>query len=206
MPDPSPPPHPDHDAWNLETRSDLPNGFAPLLATLPRIEWPGHPRFNGMARFWIDRHDMFRRLPALMIETLDAAAERDIDARTTAHRIARLGSTFINELHGHHGIEDSHYFPLLRTREPSIGRAIDLLDRDHVVLDARLRTLVEETEALLAALAPDRVDRADRADGPASSQVPAYRESLASFVGPLTRHLEDEEDIVVPALLKHADM
>jgi len=100
----------------------------------------------------------------------------------------------VQELHGHHLIEDHQYFPVLTQLEPRLERGFALLDADHHALDPWLARLAERANAAIGAA------RADRGLGDAAGPL---AEDLGAFAGLLERHLTDEEDLVVPVLLRH---
>jgi hypothetical protein len=54
-----------------------------------------------------------------------------------------------NQLHGHHQIEDHHYFPLLRQKDARIERGFDLLDADHHALDGILNRFVAQANGAI---------------------------------------------------------
>ena len=60
---------------------------------------------------------MFRRILEKLSADTRAAADRKIAPQAYAQGMARLGSMFVGELHGHHGIEDAHYFPVLAAKD-----------------------------------------------------------------------------------------
>ena len=104
---------------------------------------------------------------------------------------------FLQHLDGHHNIETHHYFPTMRRVEPRIGAGIDLLDRDHDVIHGHLDSLFQTGMAFhqgVAANAPDASDTAARLADALNAAGPS-----------LSRHLDDEEDIVVPLITKHVD-
>ena len=71
-----------------------------------------------------------------------------------------------------------------------------LLDRDH---DAIHRVLAEMAEAAVA------LNRALAAGAGAPAAAERLAEVMAAAGRPLIRHLDDEEDIVVPLLTLHGD-
>jgi iron-sulfur cluster repair protein YtfE (RIC family) len=100
--------------------------------------------------------------------------------------------SFLQHLDGHHRVESGHYFPMMRTIEPGIGAGIDLLDRDHDAMHQTLEVLFQGGLAFhqaVAGRAPDAADRAAR-----------LSDLIESGARPLLRHLEDEEDIVIPLI------
>lgn len=187
----------------LEKREGLPEALRVLLKDYPRDRWSNDPNFNGLTRFWMERHAMFRVLLdriVLASETIvapdsapaaDPNQNRDPDLNPARLEVARYGNMLIGELHGHHRIEDLHYFPVLAKREPAIARGFEILDRDHHALAESLNTLAETLNALLA--------EAPLSDG--AQKI----ERIMAFRAQLDRHLEDEEDLVVPVILRHGD-
>jgi hemerythrin-like domain-containing protein len=116
-----------------------------------------------------------------------------ISAQDYGQRLARLGQRFLGELVGHHQIEDTAYFPHLAQLEPRIARGFEVLDADHHTLHELIDTFAAGANALLR-----------------ESNDAAQRELVAEFGAVLTRfermlgqHLTDEEDLVLPVVLKH---
>jgi hemerythrin-like domain-containing protein len=108
----------------------------------------------------------------------------------------------IAAMHGHHQIEDFHYFPAFRRAEPTLATGFDRLESEHASLSRR-------TEATLAALGELRVT-VEIAAGPAVSatqQLAAQRyvDAAAALCRELEGHLDDEENLVVPLLRGHRD-
>jgi hypothetical protein len=102
---------------SLETREGLPEAFQVLLREHPRAAWQADPHFNGLIAFWLDRHMMFRKLGTLLQQESEALLDDNTDARRFAQAVGHYGGMFVNQLHGHHQIEDHHYFPVLATRD-----------------------------------------------------------------------------------------
>jgi hypothetical protein len=96
---------------SLEARAGLPDALRILLADHPREAWEADPRFHGLVSMWIDRHLLFRRVLAVMRTDAEALLDRSLDPEAWGSRASRLGSHFVGDLHGHHHIEDEHYFP-----------------------------------------------------------------------------------------------
>lgn len=179
----------------LESRQALPDALRVLLAEYPRDAWEADPHFSGLIRFWLDRHLMFRRLVGVMRDEAEQAIDRRIEDRVFGAHLSRYGSMFVGELHGHHGIEDAHYFPVMRRLDSRVEKGFDILDRDHHALDAHLASFADAANAALRAVAEGRKAR---------DPIAAFRADLARMEGFLDRHLVDEEELVVPVLLKYA--
>ena len=181
------------DGLTLAQRAALPDEFRLILSDLPRTAWEAHPDFNGLAAFWLDRHLAFRR----MLDTLGADAQAVLDGRmapdTYGARLSRLGSRLLGDLIGHHQIEDEVYFPELARLEPGIARGFEMLDADHHALHDLIDVFATGGNAVLTAASDaSRHDAAGR-----------FLTEITKFDRLLTRHLADEEDLVLPVVLKH---
>lgn len=186
------PPAPDDDL-SLPNRVALPDEFRLILAELPRAGWPGHPDFNGLAAFWLDRHLGFRRMLDALGADLRARIEGEIGPEAYAGRLSRLGSRLLGDLIGHHQVEDQVYFPELARLEPRIAKGFEMLDADHHALHDLIDRFATGGNAVLAA-----VDDAAQREAAAR-----FMADLGDFDRLLTRHLADEEDLVLPVVLKH---
>jgi len=179
---------------DLETRTGLPDALRVLLAEYPRDLWQSHHNFDGLTRFWLERHLMFRQVLGELQGETRVFLDRNADARTHAGRTAQLAGFLINQLHGHHQIEDHHYFPQLAAAEKRLERGFEILDADHNALDGHLHGLTDDTNSLLRAINDGR-DATDAAG--------VLETRLDGFGRFLDRHLTDEEELVVPVILHH---
>jgi hypothetical protein len=175
------------DPLALGLRTGLPDALQVLVRELPRLQWPQNPRFHGLASFWLDRHLDFRRVQAMLAADAAARLAGEMDAADHARRLARLGGHLLDSLHGHHQIEDAEYFPLMATLDARVSRGFDLLDADHQALDGALHGFADAANAVL------------RGEPDAAAHWP---DRMTGFSVLLNRHLEDEEDIVIPLILK----
>jgi hemerythrin-like domain-containing protein len=176
----------------LEHRRGLPEALQVLLKEHPREAWEADPNFNGLISFWLDRHMMFRKLGAIMLDE----AKTLLDGRSGADHFARAvnhyGGTFVNQLHGHHQMEDHHYFPVLMTRDSRVERGFEMLDADHHALDGHLNAFVEAANDAIKGMGNDPKVAAS-----------GFLDAVTELDGLLRRHLDDEEDLIVPVILKY---
>jgi len=186
------------DPLALDTRTDagtgLPEALRVLLAAYPRAGWAADPQFHGLVSFWLERHQMFRKLLGILREDTALLLDRQSDPQTFAARLGRFGGMFVNELHGHHQIEDQHYFPLLAQKDARIIRGFEILDSDHHALDGLLDGFVKGANALL-----QRVGEREALQT-ATGRFAADLDRLERLID---RHLTDEEDLIVPVILHH---
>lgn len=182
---------------DLETRERLPDALRVLVQEYPRDIWHSHRNFDALTRFWLERHMMFRevlgRVRGETEQYLDGAA----DGQAYGARTARLTGFLLNELHGHHQIEDLHYFPKLAALEGRLEAGFALLDADHHALDGHLHGLADDTNAVLQALSSGPAAVARDAAGPLQARLQRFERFL-------DRHLIDEEELVIPVILHHA--
>jgi len=182
------------DDLGLGRRDGLPDALRVLVEKLPRGTWEAHPNFSPLTRFWLDRHVMFRDV----LDRLQGGTRAFLDGQVAPERYgretARMAQFFLQELHGHHSIEDHHYFPVLEGLDARLERGFKLLDADHHALDGHLNALAGGTNTMLRGLSGD--------DPKAGAG--ALEQQLGDFNGFLDRHLTDEEDLVVPVILTYA--
>ncbi|MCO4847879.1 MAG: hemerythrin domain-containing protein [Yoonia sp.] len=177
----------------LTARTELPDALRVLLAEYPRISWEHDPEFNDLIRFWLDRHLMFRRV----VSEMRTDAQQMLDAKLAppkfTSRLSRFGGMFVQGLHEHHTIEDTYYFPKLAQHDQRIEAGFDILDKDHHEIDAQLNTFVENANAVLNAR-----------DNPTHmhENTGKFEADLTQLEKLLDRHLNDEEELIVPVILK----
>jgi hemerythrin-like domain-containing protein len=178
---------------SLENRQGLPDEYKLILADYPRERWAAHPDFDGLASFWLDRHINFRTMMAMMQNDVQDRLDQALSGPEYAQRLQRLGTRFLGELVGHHQIEDDAYFPQLAQLEPRIARGFDLLDADHHALHELIGNFASSANAILGAQ-NDSIQRENAAQ---------FAQHLQRFDRLLGQHLSDEEDLVLPVVLKH---
>lgn len=175
------------DALSLEERDGLPEALRVLLHSLPRETWEHHPQFHGLVSFWLDRHLMFRRLMGGLRRDAEAEMDARMEMAALQARLSRQGGMLVQQLHGHHEIEDTHYFPVLQGFDPRLQAGFDILDRDHHALDGLIDGFIGAANGVLQG----------------QLETGRYRDELLRFERLLSRHLEDEEDLIVPVILKY---
>ena len=189
------------DALALDARKGLPADLRALVQRYPRETWDAHPNLGQTARFWLQRHDMFRELGATLIDAL--GERRDAmetgagdDAPGFVRFFAPRLQLFLSELDTHHRIEDHHYFPLFRAAEAGLAHGFNLLDSDHHVIHEAIERNAESANAMLRALGSTREKGA----------AARHAEETDAMVRLLLRHLEDEEDLIVPIILDRTEL
>ena len=184
------------DPLALASRVGLPSDCLYLREAFPRERWTTgglHPT----ARRWLHMHGGFRAHQAEMGAMIEAWRAGAVDASTLHRALIPALQQFLQHLDGHHRIESGHYFPALRQLEPRIAAGIELLDRDHDAIHAHIEAMVRTGRALHEAVAGGATDAGDRVERLAE---------VLDLAGPqLARHLDDEEDIVIPLIALRGD-
>ncbi|HZL41608.1 MAG TPA: hemerythrin domain-containing protein [Pseudolabrys sp.] len=180
----------------LASRSGWPDNLRVLFARYPREQWQSHANLGEMARFWLSRHDMFRELASMIraIETQfrDGTLKPSEFPRQFVPRLQFL----LQQLGVHHQIEDLHYFPIFRAADERLARGFDVLEGDHHAIHADMAATADTANALLRALA-------DKSD--ALKQSDDYAAASGALLKGLIRHLDDEEDLIVPLILDRGE-
>jgi hypothetical protein len=185
------------EALGLARRSGWPDDLRVLIARYPREQWETHANLGEMARFWLSRHAMFREL-SVAIEQITAQfrAQTLAPAEFARQFVPRL-QFMLDQLNVHHQIEDLHYFPIFRVADARLVRGFDVLEGDHHHIHADMARTAENANALLQAL---------RADvGALGRCSDAYADSSGALLKGLVRHLDDEEDLIVPLILDRGE-
>lgn len=191
------PDSPEVETLALARRNGWPDELRVLLARYPREQWDSHPNLGGMARFWLSRHAMFREL-AVAIEDIAARFHAGTlpPAEFARHLVPRL-QFMLDQLNVHHQIEDLHYFPIFRAADMRLTRGFDVLEGDHHHIHADMARTAETANALFHAL---------QAGGDALRRCSDdYAVTSAALLRGLVRHLDDEEDLIVPLILDRSE-
>ncbi|MBO6716382.1 MAG: hemerythrin domain-containing protein [Rhizobiaceae bacterium] len=175
----------------------MPDDLRFLLEKYPREGWQDHSNIRGMAMMWLQRHNMFRELGGILTGAISDFREGKTSPREFAGFFAPRLNFFLGHLDGHHNIEDQVYFPAFARAENRLQRGFDILDSDHHAIHGALERNAETANAFLQALDAD----ADRQRFAADD----YAAANEQLVGMLSRHLDDEEDLIIPLILDRGD-
>jgi hypothetical protein len=182
-------------AFDLNHRTGWLEDMRLLLDRYPRAVWPGHANLGQTARFWLQRHDMFRELGgALQSATAQFRAGLVPPPAFQSWFVPRL-QLFLSELNGHHQIEDFSYFPLFRAAEPRLVRGFEVLENDHEVIHEAIGKVADAANDLLAGMQTDALQRS----------ADHYANVSDQLLTGLIRHLDDEEDLIIPLILDRSE-
>ena len=178
---------------HVAKRGGLSDSIRETLLESDREQWMGHPRFHGKAAFWMTIHrDLLQGAAHLRqgMEQLLDIPDTELADTLRASRLRNFARRLIDFAHHHHEIEDHGYFPQFVLLYPSLDRALALLDGDHRVLNEAL----DETDTALGNLGTGEINR---------DVIAKIHDGCSMLDQILNRHIRDEEDIIIPILLKH---
>jgi len=162
-----------------------------LRDAFPRERWT--EALPEPAAFWLQMHAGFRAQQRHMADAAARWRSGRLDPGGLHAALIPTLQAFLQHLEGHHRIESGHYFPQFRLIEPRIQSGLDLLDRDHDAIHAHLDALFHAAVAFHQAVAAPSPDASDHAH--------QLADVLDRAAPGLIRHLDDEEDIVIPLMV-----
>lgn len=181
----------------LARRSGWPDDLRVLMSRYPREQWDSHANLGEMARFWLSRHAMFRELSAAIGQITTQFRAQALPPAEFARQFVPRLQFMLDQLNVHHQIEDLHYFPIFRDADKRLTRGFDVLEGDHHHIHGDMARTAVAANAVLAAL------RADTDTLRGISET--YAEASGALIKGLGRHLDDEEDLIVPLILDRGE-
>jgi len=186
------------DGTDLDKRTGLPEEWLFLLKEHPRDDWEDHRNLGPLTEFWLARHNGFRQLGQALDTLLTDFREDRIEANRFGSLFAPRLQQFLSELHHHHQIEDHHYFPVFMAAEKRLVAGFELLEGDHELIHHRIETVVKSANKLFGQMGTRDRDAIRRA----ADKFAGVSDTLVSG---LMRHLDDEEDLIVPLILERGE-
>ena len=168
-----------------------------LLKRYPRESWASNGSLD--VAFWLEVHRRFRHECAALQGFADDYRQQRLAVRELAIVAAPRLSGLLTDLRGHHQVEDFHYFPVFRRLAPQLTSGIDVLEHDHAELDQDAVAARSALRELRAALADGDSNTSTATTGLAAQQFVTAASRLCLRI---CRHLNDEEDLVMPLLLE----
>ena len=182
---------------DLDTRLGWPADLQFLLNQYPREQWMAHANLGQMARFWLDRHNMFRELGGALSDATTKFREGNVTPQEFQGWFAPRLQFFLQQLHEHHHVEDAHYFPILRTAENRLVGGFEVLEKDHEILHEAIIKSVESANVFFKELR--------QGDDKARFAADGYADVNADLLKKMLRHLGDEEDLIIPLILDRGE-
>ena len=172
---------------HVSTRTAFPDGLLTDLIDGGFTDWKQHPQFLMSGAALHGFHNRLRlACDSLTRELGDEVSNHDNDIYHW--RLPAFGRQIIDVAHSHHHAEDNFYFPQYQSLFPQLERPLSLLDGDHRVLEQMLDDLQLSLYKLN--------ENSPVADWENCRDI---SEQLGRVIH---RHLDDEEEIVMPAIMQ----
>lgn len=189
----------------LESRSAMSGTLRGGLIQLPRDAWADDPRFRGEPEFWLQIHkallEASAELPVLCEQLMAAIEDKSDDISARLDRVRSLALQLTHHAHGHHHIEDHHFFPVFARAVPSLGTHLELLDGDHRILSDVLDDMETGAAALPSALVGQSADTSAKLDDLILAPTERLSQTARKVDLLFGRHIGDEEEICIPVML-----
>jgi hemerythrin-like domain-containing protein len=182
------------DTFDIRT-DDMPEETRILLQEYPRDLWEAHPGFREKTRHWLGAHHMFRRLGQLVRTETEQYLDKARAPEDYASRLSYFGDALVRNLHGHHSWEDHSYFPELSAADPRFDAGLKILEMDHDALDGVLDAFTSSVNRTIKLI--------HLAQEQAREEAGSLHRLTVGIEAFLTRHLNDEEELAVPIILRH---
>ena len=184
-------------AHALHLRQGLPEDLRGYITRHPRSSWPQHPAIQGLAGRWLGIHGSLRHHAQVLAGTTEQFRQRQLSPQDFAQAFVPQCNRFLGGLHAHHNHESEVYFPIFAAADARIRHGFDLLNADHDAIDAQVQAMAKAANTLLRATQQPRDAQLYALD--------TYSDQQQALMRLLNRHLEDEEDIVVPLVLDRGE-
>lgn len=158
-----------------------------LLEKLPPNQWYSSD-YAYKTSGWLNVHTNIRKRQRILRQLSEEYLMGALNWDNYRSQVLQRIGTHVLKLHQHHSVEDHGFFPEFVSSYPQLKTGFEILERDHVRLDA----LLDELQSLNDELA--KVQQEDKA---LADRLHANLIMGSDF---LSQHLTDEEDLVVPIL------
>ncbi len=173
---------------HVATRREFPKALIPELIDGRFSDWKSHPQFIMSGATLHGFHNRLRNACETLTHKIGEAIH-NFDSDATIHwRLLDFGKQIIGVAHSHHHAEDTVYFPQYKALFPQLNRPLRLLDSDHRVLEQALDNLETALDGLN--------------DKSSIGNWECARDQAETLTRIIHRHLDDEEEIVMPAIMK----
>ena len=183
---------------DLQSRLGWPPELRALLEKYPREVWPGHANLGATAQFWLERHDGFRELGG----TLRAATDRFSRGEAAAGGVSPLLRAAPAVLPGEPRRASSDRGPPLFSRSSALPRRGS--PRASTCSKATTRRSTRRSCARWRA----RTGCSGRWRAMTMRAAPPpmlYADTSERLLKFLVRHLDDEEDLIMPVILDQGE-
>lgn len=158
-----------------------------LYEKLPSNQWYSSD-YAYKTSGWLNVHTNIRKRQRILKQLTEEHLMGALNWENYRSQVLQRISMHVLKLHQHHSVEDRGFFPEFVSSYPQLKRGFEILENDHVKLDALLDELLGLNDELAKAEQEDKF------------LVERLHKNLVAGTEFLSQHLTDEEDLVVPIL------
>lgn len=158
-----------------------------LLEKLPPNQWYSSD-YAYKTSGWLNVHTNIRKRQRILRQLSEEYLMGALNWENYRSQILERIGMHVLKLHQHHSVEDHGFFPDFVSSYPQLKRGFEILENDHVKLNA----ILDELQGL-----NDELVKAEVEDKALAEKV---HKNLITGTDFLSQHLTDEEDLVVPIL------
>ena len=158
-----------------------------LYEKLPANQWYSSD-YAYKTSGWLNVHTNIRKRQRILRQLSEEYLMGALNWDNYRTQILQRISIHVLKLHQHHSVEDHGFFPEFVSSYPQLKPGFEILERDHI----RLNALLDEMQSL-----NDELAKAQNEDKALADRLHANLITGTDF---LSQHLTDEEDLVVPIL------
>ena len=158
-----------------------------LYEKLPANQWYSSD-YAYKTSGWLNVHTNIRKRQRILRQLSEEYLMGALNWDNYRTQILQRISIHVLKLHQHHSVEDHGFFPEFVSSYPQLKPGFEILERDHV----RLNALLDEIQSL-----NDELAKAQNEDKALADRLHVNLITGTDF---LSQHLTDEEDLVVPIL------
>ncbi|AWT49898.1 hemerythrin [Psychrobacter sp. YP14] len=158
-----------------------------LYEKLPSNQWYSSD-YAYKTSGWLNVHTNIRKRQRILRQLSEEYLMGALNWENYRSQILQRIGIHVLKLHQHHSVEDHGFFPDFVSSYPQLKAGFEILEKDHVKLNA----LLDELQGLNDELAKANIEDKALAD--------RLHQNLITGTDFLSQHLTDEEDLVIPIL------
>ncbi len=186
------------EADQLGKRNGLPDNLRELLKKYPRDTW-GDDILNGnWVGYWLGRHSVFKEISLAINQSLQKILDNNISINKFLNDYVQLMNLMLKNLNSHHTVEDNYIFPKFSQKIEKFSYGLDLLENDHHLIHSSIDNVILEGNSLIKTINNNKTLDIKKVVG-------SYKVVNDEFNKLLMAHLNDEEDLLIPLVVKHGE-
>ena len=182
----------------LGKRNGLPDSLRELLKKYPRDTWEEDVLNGNWVGYWLGRHSVFKEISFAINQSLQNILDNKISTSKFLNDYIQLMNLMLKNLNSHHTVEDNYIFPKFSQKIEKFSYGLDLLENDHHLIHSSIDNVVAEGNSLIKTINDNQAFDIKKVVG-------SYKTVNDEFDKLLMAHLNDEEDLLIPLVVKYGE-